>query len=254
MVGIDESTVCRVVNNFCKSLVSKKNRFIRFPFTDDEKTENKLKFYKMGGFPSCILCIDGFHGKICTPYHDENSFVNRKGFHSINVQAMTGADYRFTDVVVRWPGSVHDSFIFRTSAVYDCLRVNHTTLEKGVMLGDSGYALTNFLMTPYDNPTTRQERRFNITHKTTRSSVERSIGQLKRRFHGLKSGLRVQPEKACLFITACVILHNIAKMLNEVDFDGEDEEDYECDPIDNNREGTADGRLVREHITETFFR
>ena len=70
----------------------------------------------------------------------------------------------------------------------------------------------------------------------------------------MKSGLRVQPEKACLFITACVILHNIAKMLNEVDFDGEDEEDYECDPIDNNREGTADGRLVREHITDTFFR
>ena len=43
-------------------------------------------------------------------------------------------------------------------------------------------------------------------------------------------------------------------MVNEVNFDGEDEEDYECDPIDNNREGTADGRLVREHITDTFFR
>ena len=40
VVGIDKSTLCRVVNKFCESLVSKKNCFIRFPFDDDKKKRN----------------------------------------------------------------------------------------------------------------------------------------------------------------------------------------------------------------------
>ena len=144
----------------------------------------------MGGFPSCILCIDGFHVKICTPFEDEDAFVNRKGYHSINVQAMSDPDMMFADFLVRWPGSTHDSFIFRSSEVHDYLKNNHTSLEKGVVLGDSGYALTNFLMTPYANPINRQQQRFNVTHKTTRCSVERTIGLLKRRFNCLQSGLQ----------------------------------------------------------------
>ena len=120
----------------------------------------------------CVLMVSMW---ICEK--DENSFVNRKGFHSINVQAMTDVDYKFADIVARWPGSTHDSFIFWTSDVHYYLRVNLTTIEQGVVLGDSGYLLP-LLMISYTNPPSHQ-RRFNTTHKTTRSSVERSIGQLK---------------------------------------------------------------------------
>ena len=49
---------------------------------------------------------------ICTPHTDENAFVNRKGYHSINVQAMTDPDYKFADIVARWPGTMHNSFTF----------------------------------------------------------------------------------------------------------------------------------------------
>ena len=223
VLGIDKSTVCRVLERFCQALVAKKNDFIKFPFTEAKKNENKEKFYKMSGFPSCILAVDGFHVRICTPYVDEDDFVNRKNFHSINVQALTDADCKFADVVVRWPGGTHDSFIFRMSEVKYYLERNHTRLDQGVIVGDSGYALRNYLMTPYENPVNRNQTRFNTTLKTCRSSVDRSIGQLKRRFNCLQSGLRVQPDKACLIIVACVILHNIAKLLDEEDFEGEDE-------------------------------
>ena len=118
----------------------------------------------MGGFPSCIMCINSFHVNICTPFEDEDSFVNRKGFHSINEQAMTDADYKFADTVARWPGSTHDYFIFRTPDVHDYARDNHTTLEHGVVLGNSGYPLDNFLMILYTNPISHQQRRFNATH------------------------------------------------------------------------------------------
>ena len=112
ILGIDKSSVCRILKRFCESLVSQSHRFFRFPFTAAEKNNNKLKFYKMGGFPSCILCVDGVHIRICTPYIDENSFINRKGWHSINVQMMTDPDYKIADIVVEWSGSTNASFIF----------------------------------------------------------------------------------------------------------------------------------------------
>ena len=101
ILGIDKSSVCRVVKGFCESLLSQSERFINFPLTAAEKSNNKLKFYKIGGFPSCILCVDGFHVKICALYIDENAYVNRKGWHSINVQVMTDPDFKISDIVVQ---------------------------------------------------------------------------------------------------------------------------------------------------------
>jgi len=43
--------------------------------------------------------------------------INRKHFHSINVQIICDADMLLTNVVARWPGSTHDSFILRHSSV-----------------------------------------------------------------------------------------------------------------------------------------
>ena len=60
---------------------------------------------------------------------------------------------------------------------------------------------------------------FNTILKTFRSAVKRSIGQLKRCFNCLQSELWIQPDEACLIIVACVILHNIAKMLDKKDFE-----------------------------------
>ena len=55
----------------------------------------------------------------------------------------------FTNVVARWPGSTHDSDVFRTSDISTYLQNNHHSLDDGVLLGDSGYAWSPFLMTPY---------------------------------------------------------------------------------------------------------
>ncbi|KAH3888662.1 hypothetical protein DPMN_012701 [Dreissena polymorpha] len=43
--------------------------------------------------------------------------TNKKGFHSLNLQMICDATLRFLDVVAKWPESVHDSRMFRESAL-----------------------------------------------------------------------------------------------------------------------------------------
>ena len=45
----------------------------------------KGQFYSLGRFPGVIGAIDGTRIPIIAPSEDEHLFVNRKGFHSINV-------------------------------------------------------------------------------------------------------------------------------------------------------------------------
>ncbi|KAL6490094.1 hypothetical protein MHYP_G00004390 [Metynnis hypsauchen] len=81
-------------------------------------------------------------------------------------------------------------------------------------LGDSGYALLTWLMTPLWNPQTDRERRYNSLHSRTRSVVERAIGQLKSRWRCLdRTGgmLLYRPEKVCRIVRACGVLHNVAQ-------------------------------------------
>ena len=138
----------------------------------------------------------------------ENDYVNRKTFCLINVQFITDHMSKFIDVVAKWPGCTHDNFQFQNSDVKDYLENNHKILDKGILLGvgDSGYGLTNYLITPYANPVTFVQKRFKKAQKTTRCSVEREFGQFNRRFSCLQVGLRVQPEKACIIIGAYAIL------------------------------------------------
>ena len=46
----------------------------------------------------------------------------------------------FTDMVVKWPGSTHDSFVLQRSRIYD--RFESGEFGDSLILGDSGYPLT----------------------------------------------------------------------------------------------------------------
>ena len=45
--------------------------------------------------PDVIGCIDGTHVRIQAPAHCEDDYVNRKQFHSLNVQVSIGQLYSF---------------------------------------------------------------------------------------------------------------------------------------------------------------
>lgn len=81
--------------------------------------------------------------------------------------------------MVRWPGGTHDAFILQQSALYRYMEANQ---GQGWLLGDSGYPLKVWLITPLGNPSTPQEERFQKAHCKTRNVVERAFGVLKQRF------------------------------------------------------------------------
>ena len=77
--------------------------------------------------------IDGSLVPIIAPSENEPVYVSRKGYHAINVQGIMNAELVFTNVVARWPGSTHDSFILLNSAVY-------TNFETANMQMDGSWA------------------------------------------------------------------------------------------------------------------
>lgn len=87
-----------------------------------------------------------------------------------------------------------------------------------ILLGDEGYALTPWVMTPFRNPQTIAEKKYNKMHCRDRVFIERMFGQLKRRFPILGSKIRLATKRIPRMIMACFILHNVSKYLKDADF------------------------------------
>ncbi|WAQ95414.1 HARB1-like protein, partial [Mya arenaria] len=85
---------------------------------------------------------------------------------------------RFNDVVATWPGSANDAGIFDNCGLKRHLELN----DVGMLLGDSGYPLRHYLMTPVLRPQGIQQTAYNVAHARGRVVVERAFGLLKSRF------------------------------------------------------------------------
>jgi hypothetical protein len=183
---------------------------ITFPVNQQAAAATARAFFDIAGIPQVLGVIDCTHVRIRRPREDAAAFVNRKGFHSINVQAVCDARLQFTNIVARWPGCSHDAFIFRQSALNDLLANGRVA---GYLLGDAGYPLRPYLLTPFRSPQTNAERNFNRRLSRTRATIERAFGILKSRFRCLDASggaLQFHPSKVCSIILACCVLHNYA--------------------------------------------
>ncbi|KAJ8926223.1 hypothetical protein NQ314_021411 [Rhamnusium bicolor] len=87
------------------------------------------RFYRKYNMPGVIGCIDCTHlaifPHIQDSLHPEHLYVNRKQYHSINVQLICDSNLKILNVNARYPGSTHDSFIWANSNVQGELRNLH---------------------------------------------------------------------------------------------------------------------------------
>ncbi|XP_066596515.1 putative nuclease HARBI1 [Prorops nasuta] len=216
--GVGKATAFRAVRRVTYALHCIAPRFIQWP-NGDNCTYIMESFKKTNGFPNVIGAIDGTHIKIRAPPTDAASYMNRKGFHSLNVQLVCISHGLFTHCYAGEVGSLHDARVFRNSPVASFLEKPHVYfLNDSHIIGDAAYANHNHLLVPFrDNGhLTVRQKNYNFCLSSTRMAVERAIGLLKIRFRILLDCLPLTDiRKIPEFIIACCVLHNICILQND---------------------------------------
>ena len=78
-------SVSRTVRRVMDALIQMLPQYMHPPI-QQEAQHQKVAFSVAAGFPGVFGCVDGTHVKILRPHVDEEVYVNRKNFHSLNVQ------------------------------------------------------------------------------------------------------------------------------------------------------------------------
>lgn len=249
-VNVDQATVCRCIWDVTTAIIEHYPNVLTI-----QPQRVKDGFFERYKVPNVLGAIDCTHIRIKAPPEDQHpgEYINRKNYYSINVQAVCDSDSKFIDVVAAWPGGVHDSRIFKNSGIYR--KLTNRQLN-GVLFGDNGYGNSPICLTPFLNPTTAAENNYNQIHKTTRCTIERAFGQMKKRFYCMGSILRISLERIPSTIIVCFILHNLAKTYNDPDFlvDPIDEEPFDNDDFNYNDAYLRRlGEAKRRELVEFLF-
>lgn len=88
LFGVEQTTASRTINRVTKAIVRLMPKYVKLP-SQQEADIMKAKFYEKASFPNVIGCIDGTQVRILAPTENEHEYINRKNFHSINVQVTT---------------------------------------------------------------------------------------------------------------------------------------------------------------------
>ncbi|KAK4887356.1 hypothetical protein RN001_003627 [Aquatica leii] len=146
---------------------------------------NNIKV-KNENYLGVIGAIDGSYIKIDKPAEDPDSYLNRKGYHSIQVQVVCDFNKKIRDVFIGYPGSAHDSRVFRNSP------------------------LGNSLQEKYRGNLTPRQANYNRKLAANRYKIEHCYGILKQKFRQLYH-LNIRNIPLIVhFIRACCVLHNMA--------------------------------------------
>jgi hypothetical protein len=251
--NVSESTCVSQIRQVVNAVVTDVlPRVLSWPSTGEQNEVVRI-FEEKWGFPGVVGAIDGTHIKIKAPFQHSENYFNRKGYHSIVLQATCKYDMSFTDVYCGWPGRVHDARVLRNSPLshrcYELCGVNH-------LIGDGGYPIKPWLLTPYrDNGhLTRDEVKFNKSLSRARSVIERAFGMLKGRFRRLQHIDVHSIENINKVILAACTLHNVC-ILNADELEDsflEQDEPNEYPGQDNIPRNDAEGALKRILLTRQF--
>ena len=182
---------CRCFHEVLDAILALGPEIIKLPSTEEVPPEIRNNSKRFPYFEHCIGAIDGTHIPVTPPNQTAaKPFRNRKGFYSQNVLAACSFNLKFVFVLAGWEGSASDSAV-----LVDAMSTSFQIPHGKYYLGDAGYGLQKFCLTPYrgvryhlrewslgtDRPKNAQEL-FNLRHSSLRNAIERIFGVLKKRF------------------------------------------------------------------------
>lgn len=220
-IGMGASTGCNhfwIVINAIVDLLSYK---ISFPSTLQGLQPIIDGFFAKHAIPNLAGAIDCTHVFINRPFRgmDGQCYMDRNNNFSIVAQAVVDSRLRFTDVFVGSAGSCHDARILNNSPFKlavedkrilqgDLVTVGDTTFGPFI-LGDAGYPLLPWLITPLPTMPTAADRLYNNKQSSARIVVERAFGRVKCVWRILTSRVGHDLARVPRIVLACFILQNI---------------------------------------------
>ncbi|KAJ8672057.1 hypothetical protein QAD02_003316 [Eretmocerus hayati] len=166
------------------------------------------------------------------PCSEEEAYYNhRHGCHCISCEVVCDPDYLVLSFKPL-PGSNADPFLWKNSKAREIMQ--RTRLHPRIsrqekhyyLLADAGYTDSPVIFSPIANPQTDAEKAFNDMLTHNRCKVEQLFGQLKGRWRCINKErmLHYKPKNVVKVITACIVLHNFAKLGGEpIQVDEEDD-------------------------------
>ncbi|XP_051176414.1 putative nuclease HARBI1 [Leptopilina boulardi] len=113
---MSQTSISRSIRSTIDAIQQIMHRWIKFPSTRDEMEIVRNRFQETYGFPGVVGVVDGTHICITPPNSDiEETYFNRKGFHSLNAMIVSYADNKILAVNARYGGRANDARVYNNS-------------------------------------------------------------------------------------------------------------------------------------------
>lgn len=261
LFGVSRSTVCKILRDVCEAVVGILTPlYVRPPNPDQVAAGNGFPLPQLAGV------LGSLHVPIRAPNENAAGYYNRRGWHSVVVQAAVDSRGCFWDINVGCPGRVTDTQVLCASELYQ--RAQEGELFPGgsrdvsgvqvpiYLLGGCSYPFLPWLMRPYRatalSPT---QQRFNEYADAARTVLAVAFGRLRGRWRCLTKRNDTDVSFLPTLIAACCTLHNICEARGDA-FQAcwmEDEaEPREEQPVEEGEEEDAEAVEIRDALASAL--
>ena len=226
---INKGTLCMIIPRVCEAISETlAHDFVKCPSSVEEWEDISNQFWERWQLPNCLGAIDGKHVRILHPPGTGSDFFNYKGYFSIILLAVVGAQSQFIYADVGCQGRISDGGVLRNTDFFKALEgkklnipepkalpvdnINYQDCNPVIpyyFVGDDAFSLSQNLMKPYPNRgQTEEQRVMNYRFSRARRVSENAFGILSSKFRVFHSTLCVKPDNATIIVHAALALHN----------------------------------------------